>query len=66
MNKKDIIFTPWSDLPISKQEGENLRRSIRKNPLKYSLCDVRIRMGLFLSSEEEMERREKIRKKKLP
>ena len=63
--KRDIISTPWSDLPISKEEGEKLRRDIRKNPLKYSLCDVRIRMGLF-RTEEEMERREKIRKKKLP
>lgn len=63
--KRDIISTPWSDLPISKEEGENLKRNIRKNPLRYSLCDVRIRMGLF-RTEEEMERREKIRKKKLP
>lgn len=63
--KRDIISTPWSDLPISKEEGEKLRRNIRKNPLRYSLCDVRIRMGLF-RTEEEMERREKIRKKKLP
>lgn len=63
--KRDIISTPWSDLPISKEEGEKLRRDIRKNPLRYSLCDVRIRMGLF-RTEEEMERREKIRKKKLP
>ena len=64
--KRDIISTPWSDLPISKEEGEKLRRNIRKNPLRYSLCDVRIRMGLFCTEEEEMERREKIRKKKLP
>lgn len=63
--KRDIISTPWSDLPISKEEGENLKRNIRKNPLRYSLCDVRIRMGLF-RTEEEIERREKIRKKKLP
>ena len=63
--KRDIISTPWSDLPISIEEGENLKRNIRKNPLRYSLCDVRIRMGLF-RTEEEMERREKIRKKKLP
>lgn len=60
--KRDIISTPWSDLPISKEEGENLRRNIRKNPLRYSLCDVR----MFRTEEEEMERREKIRKKKLP
>ena len=60
--KRDIISTPWSDLPISKED----RRNIRKNPLRYSLCDVRIRMGLFRTEEEEMERREKIRKKKLP
>lgn len=65
--KRDIISTPWSDLPISKEEGENLKRNIRKNPLRYSLCDVRIRMGLFRTEEEEeIERREKIRKKKLP
>ena len=64
--KRDIISTPWSDLPISKGEGKNLGKNIRRSPLKYSLCDVRIRMGLFRTEEEEMERREKIRKKKLP
>ena len=35
--KRDIISTPWSDLPISKEEGEKLRRKKKKNPLRYSL-----------------------------
>ena len=57
--KGDIISTPWSDLPISKEEGKNLGKNIRKSPLKYSLCDVRIRMGLFCTEEEIMERERK-------
>lgn len=39
---------------------KDLRDDIRRHPLKYQNCDLRIRLGLFYTLEEWEKEREKI------
>lgn len=49
--KGDYLFTNFPEFKVT----EESRDDVIKNPLKYSSCDVRIRLGKFYTDEEHQE-----------
>ena len=61
-DKKDYLFIDFPKFKVT----EATREDVKKNPLKYSNCDIRIRMGNFYTDEEYQRRFDEELSKELP